>query len=84
MGRWEKEPRRLSGGQSRCPDCGLWQDRAPTLEQEWVLLETDMRALAHTVPAEHRWIELSDGRVTAALSTASPAPHNLCRISGRG
>ncbi|MFE9704171.1 DUF6083 domain-containing protein [Streptomyces sp. NPDC005930] len=97
MGRWEKEPRRLSGGRSPRPVCRLPQDRVPTLEQDWVLLEPDMRPLAHTVPAEHRWIELSDGRATVydvcppdqppgtcRVATASPAPPIPCRASGRG
>ncbi|MEV6883989.1 DUF6083 domain-containing protein [Streptomyces sp. NPDC051135] len=82
MGRWEKQPRRLKGGQSPCPVCGLPQDRVPTLEQDWVLLEPDMRPLAHTVPAEHRWIELSDGRVTV-YGVCPPDPSQRCRVGHR-
>ncbi|MFF5041768.1 DUF6083 domain-containing protein [Streptomyces nigra] len=97
MGVLGEKPRRLGGGQLRCLHCGLLQDRVATLEQEWVLLEPDMSPLAHTVPAEHRWIELSDGRVTvygvcpprtrssgAVSSTGSPARNSLCRICGGG
>ncbi|MEU9521260.1 DUF6083 domain-containing protein [Streptomyces sp. NPDC048224] len=82
MGRWEKQPRRLKGGQSPCPVCGLPQDRVPTLEQDWVLLEPDMRPLAHTVPAEHRWIELSDGRVTV-YGVCPPDQSQRCRVGHR-
>ncbi|MEU1053586.1 DUF6083 domain-containing protein [Streptomyces sp. NPDC005876] len=82
MGPLEREPRRLSGGQSSCPDCGLSQDRVPTLEQEWVLLEPDMNPLAHTVPAEHRWIELSDGRVTV-YGVCPPDQFQRCRVEHR-
>ncbi|MFJ2238586.1 hypothetical protein [Streptomyces sp. NPDC087859] len=34
---------------------------------------------AHAVPAEHRWIELSDGRVTV-YDVCPPAPFPRCRI----
>ncbi|MFI1291984.1 DUF6083 domain-containing protein [Streptomyces sp. NPDC020792] len=82
MGALEEEPRRLSGGQSRCPYCGLLQDRVATLEQDWVLLEPDMAPLVHTVPAEHRWIVLSDGRVTV-YGVCPPDPYQRCRIEHR-
>ncbi|MFE3926982.1 DUF6083 domain-containing protein [Streptomyces sp. YIM B13508] len=82
MGVLEGKPRRLGGGQSRCPYCGLPQDRVATLEQDWVLLEPDMRPLAHTVPAEHRWIELSDGRVTV-YGVCPPDQFQRCRIEHR-
>ncbi|MGV9563896.1 DUF6083 domain-containing protein [Streptomyces sp. NPDC003480] len=82
MGVSEKWPRRLRGGQSRCPYCGLLGDRVATLEQDWVLLEPDMAPLAHTVPAEHRWIELSDGRVTV-YGVCPPDPFQRCRIEHR-
>ncbi|MET8446580.1 DUF6083 domain-containing protein [Streptomyces sp. NPDC005209] len=82
MGDLEEWPRRLTGGQSRCPYCGLLQDRVATLEQDWVLLEPDMAPLAHTVPAEHRWIELSDGRV-AVYGVCPPDPFQRCRIEHR-
>ncbi|MFJ7165371.1 MULTISPECIES: DUF6083 domain-containing protein [Streptomyces] len=78
----EEEPRLLGGGQSRCPYCGLLQDRAATLEQDWVLLEPDMAPLVHTVPAEHRWIVLSDGRVTV-YGVCPPDPSQRCRIEHR-
>lgn len=58
-------PRQLNTGLTyQCPYCGLPQDRVPTLEHEWVLLEPDTLVPAHEVPAERRWIPLSDGRVT--------------------
>jgi hypothetical protein len=53
-----------------------------TLEHEWVLLEPDMMPLAHTVPAEHRWIVLSDGRVTV-YGVCPPDPFQRCRIEHR-
>ncbi|WP_230194693.1 DUF6083 domain-containing protein [Streptomyces coriariae] len=53
-----------------------------TLEQDWVLLEPDMRPLAHTVPAERRWIELSDGRVTV-YGVCPPDQFQRCRIEHR-
>ncbi|MEZ3177816.1 hypothetical protein KYY02_03525 [Streptomyces pimonensis] len=82
MGVLEEEPRRLGGGRFRCPYCGLPQERATTLEHDWVLLEPDMNPLAHTVPAEHRWIELSDGRVTV-YGVCPPDQFQRCRIEHR-
>ncbi|WP_345769950.1 DUF6083 domain-containing protein [Streptomyces sp. LamerLS-31b] len=82
MGALEKTPRRLDKGQSRCPYCGLPQDRVATLEYDWVMLEPDMAPLAHTVPAEHRWIELSDGRVTV-YGVCPPDQFQRCRIEHR-
>jgi uncharacterized protein DUF6083 len=82
MGLWEEEPRRLNGGRSCCPYCGLPQDRVATLEYDWVLFEPDMTVPAHTVPAEHRWIELSDGRVTV-YGVCPPDPYQRCRIEHR-
>ncbi|MEU1708221.1 DUF6083 domain-containing protein [Streptomyces sp. NPDC005706] len=38
--------------------------------------------LAHTVPAEHRSIELSDGRVTV-YGVCPPDPFQRCRIEHR-
>ncbi|MCT9078796.1 DUF6083 domain-containing protein [Streptomyces fulvoviolaceus] len=76
-------PRRLGGDQKfTCPFCGLPQDRVPTLEQDWVLLEPDVDVLAHLVPAEHRWITLSDGRVTV-YAVCPPDPFQRCRIEHR-
>ncbi|WP_233534116.1 MULTISPECIES: DUF6083 domain-containing protein [Streptomyces] len=83
MGHLEEEPRWLRAGQSRCPHCGLLQDRVATLEQDWVLLEPDMNPLAHTVPAEHRWIELSEGRV-AVYRVCPPDPYQRCAVSSIG
>lgn len=74
--------RRLGGGRSRCPYCGLLADRVATLEHDWVLLEPKMEPLAHTVPAEHRWIVLSDGRV-AVYAVCPPDPAQRCRIEHR-
>jgi hypothetical protein len=68
-----REVARIVGGQFRCPHCGLPQDRVATLEHDWVLLEPGMRVPAHLVPAEHRWIELSDGRV---------AMYGVCPVDG--
>ncbi|MFD4260457.1 DUF6083 domain-containing protein [Streptomyces sp. NPDC058534] len=74
--------RRLEVGQYACPFCGLPQDRVMTLDQDWVLLEPEVRVLAHLVPAEHRWIELSDGRVT--VYAVYPAERDQrCRIEHR-
>jgi hypothetical protein len=78
-----EEPRRLPAGQTfTCPSCGLPQERVPTLEQDWVLLEPDVTVLTHLVPAEHRWIELSDGRVTV-YGVCPPDPAQRCRIEHR-
>ncbi|WP_107093833.1 DUF6083 domain-containing protein [Streptomyces sp. AS58] len=82
MGVLDEKPRRLGGGQPCCPYCGLLQDRVATLDQDWVLLEPDMHPLAHTVPAEHRWIELSDGRVTV-YGVCPPDQSQRCRVEHR-
>ncbi|WP_203349846.1 DUF6083 domain-containing protein [Streptomyces sp. S-9] len=74
-----EEPRRLDGGQSRCPQCGLLGDWVATLDHGWVLLESEMRPLAHTVSADRRWIELSDGRVTV-YGVCPPDQFQRCRI----
>ncbi|MDT6984723.1 DUF6083 domain-containing protein [Streptomyces lusitanus] len=79
MGPSDEKPRRLDGGQSRCPRCGLLGDWVATLEHDWVLLEPDMRPLAHTVPAGRRWIELSDGRVTV-YAVCPPEQFQRCRV----
>jgi hypothetical protein len=82
MGVAEEQPRRIGDGQSACLYCGLPQDRVATLEHDWVLLEPGVRILAHLVPAEHRWIELSDGRV--AVYGVFPAERDQrCRIDHR-
>ncbi|MDW8809409.1 DUF6083 domain-containing protein [Streptomyces scabiei] len=82
MGVLDEKPRRIGSGRNRCPLCGLPQDRVATLEQDWVLLEPDMRPPAHTVPAEYRWIELSDGRVTV-YGVCPPDQFQRCRIEHR-
>ncbi|MGW4729709.1 DUF6083 domain-containing protein [Streptomyces shenzhenensis] len=82
MGVFRERPRRLRSGQLCCPFCGLPQDRVATLDQGWVLLEPDMAPLAHTVPAEHRWIVLSDGRVTV-YGVCPPDQFQRCRIEHR-
>lgn len=46
------------------------------------MLEPDLRPLAHEVPAGHRWIELSDGRVTV-YGVCPPDPFQRCRIEHR-
>ncbi|MGW8992252.1 DUF6083 domain-containing protein [Streptomyces zhihengii] len=82
MGDRDDRPRRLGGVRERCSHCGLLQDRVPTLDQDWVLLEPDMRPLAHSVPSEYRWIELSDGRVT--VYGVCPADQfQRCRVEHR-
>jgi hypothetical protein len=72
------------GGEQRftCAFCGLPQDRVPTVEHDWVMLEPGVDVLAHLVPAEHRWIELSDGRVTV-YAVCPPDPFQRCRIEHR-
>lgn len=50
-----------------------------TLDNDWRLMEPDMTPLAHTVPAEHRWIVLSDGRVTV-YGVSPPDMQQRCRI----
>ncbi|MGW0093158.1 DUF6083 domain-containing protein [Streptomyces sp. NPDC003328] len=82
MAVFRERPRRLPSEQLRCAYCGLPQDRMATLDQDWVLLEPDMEPLAHTVPAEHRWIVLSDGRVTV-YGVCPPDPFQRCRIEHR-
>jgi len=82
MGVSGERPRRIGSGQFRCPYCGLQQDRVATLEQDWVLLEPDLTVLAHLVPADHRWIMLSDGRVTV-YGVCPPDPAQRCRIEHR-
>lgn len=82
MGASEDGLRRLEVGQYACPFCGLPQDRVATLEQDWVLLEPGVDVLAHLVPAEHRWIELSDGRVTV-YGVCPPDPEQRCRVEHR-
>ncbi|MYT31491.1 MULTISPECIES: DUF6083 domain-containing protein [unclassified Streptomyces] len=84
MGVSEDRPHRLGGTPSRCPQtrCPRWGlpcDRVPTLEHEEILLEPDMTPLAHTVPPDHRWIELSDGQV-ALYGVCPPVPDQRCRI----
>ncbi len=54
----------------------------PTADHDWVMLEPDVDVLAHLVPAEHRWIELSDGRVTV-YAVCPPDPSQRCRIEHR-
>jgi Family of unknown function (DUF6083) len=69
-------------GSRAAPYCGLPADRVATLDQDWVLLEPDMEPLAHTVPPEHRWIVLSDGRVTV-YGVWPPDASQRCRIEHR-
>ncbi|MEU8432995.1 DUF6083 domain-containing protein [Streptomyces sp. NPDC029216] len=82
MGDFHEGPRRLGGGRACCAYCGLPVDRVATLEHDWVLLEPDMEPLAHIVPAEHRWIEVSDGRVTV-YGVCPPVQDQRCRIEHR-
>jgi hypothetical protein len=74
---------RLGGGQRfTCAFCGLPQDRVLTLEHDWVLLEPGVTVAAHLVPAEHRWITVSDGRVTV-YAVCPPDGSQRCRIEHR-
>lgn len=65
--------------QLTCPHCRLPQDQVDTLGPEPVLLEPDMRILAHEVPPERRWIEISRGRVTV-YGVCPPVAEQRCRI----
>lgn len=65
--------------QLTCPLCGLPQDQVDTLGPEPVLLEPVLRPLAHTVPPERRWIEISRGRVTV-YGVCPPVAEQRCRI----
>ncbi|MEU6123440.1 DUF6083 domain-containing protein [Streptomyces sp. NPDC047123] len=72
--------RHIGRGQTfNCMFCGLPQERVRTLDNDWRLMEPDMTPLAHTVPAEHRWIVLSDGRVTV-YGVSPPDMQQRCRI----
>ncbi|MFF4577196.1 DUF6083 domain-containing protein [Streptomyces sp. NPDC001389] len=82
MGDYQDEPTRLRAGQPHCPYCGLPVDRVATDDHDWVLLEPDMAPPAHVVPAQHRWIELSDGRVTV-YGVCPPDPFQRCRVEHR-
>lgn len=46
------------------------------------MLEPDLRPLAHEVPPGHRWIELSDGRVTV-YGVCPPDQSQRCRVEHR-
>ncbi|WP_328336790.1 DUF6083 domain-containing protein [Streptomyces violaceus] len=78
----DQVPRLHVGQQFACPFCGLPQDRVPTLDQDWVLLEPKVTVLAHLVPAEHRWVTVSDGRV-AVYGVCPPVAEQRCRIEHR-
>ncbi|MEU7154741.1 DUF6083 domain-containing protein [Streptomyces sp. NPDC045470] len=69
----------MGSGLLTCPYCGLPQEQVATLDHDPVLLEPRMRVPAHKVPAERRWIELSDGRVTV-YGVCPPEPTQRCRI----
>jgi hypothetical protein len=56
-----------------CLYCGLPQERVPTIDHDWRMLEPGMHPLAHLVPAQHRWIEVSDGKV---------ALYEVCPVDG--
>lgn len=82
MGLTEQGPRRLGRDESVCPHCGLPLERVLTLEQDWVALEPGVTVLAHLVPAEHRWITVSDGRVEV-YGVWPPVADQRCRIEHR-
>lgn len=72
--------RHIGRGQTfDCIYCGLPQERMRTLDNDWRMMEPGMEPLAHTVPADHRWIVLSDGRV-ALYGVAPPDMFQRCRI----
>ncbi|MGW3145636.1 DUF6083 domain-containing protein [Streptomyces sp. NPDC001177] len=81
MGVLEEGPRRLAGGRSHCLYCGLPADRVATPEQDRVVLAGHDPAGPYVL-AEHRWIELSDGRVTV-YGVCPPDPFQRCRIEHR-
>jgi hypothetical protein len=60
----------------------LLQDQAQTPEHDSVLLEPGLLVPAHLVPAEHRWIELSDGQV-AVYGVCPVDGEQRCRIEHR-
>ncbi|MER6213235.1 DUF6083 domain-containing protein [Streptomyces sp. NPDC001674] len=82
MGDYQDEPRRLATGQPQCTYCGLPVDRVATADHDWVLLEPDVAPPAHVVPAPHRWIPQSDGRVTV-YGVCPPDPAQRCRVEHR-
>ncbi|MFE1955547.1 DUF6083 domain-containing protein [Streptomyces sp. NPDC059524] len=69
----EKLRRLRTAPELPCPACGLPQEEARTPEHDLVRLEPALRVPAHVVPAERRWIELSDGRVTV---------YGVCPVDG--
>lgn len=74
MGESHEKLRRLpTAAGPDCPHCGLPQEELRTLEHDAVLLEPDLRVPAHVVPAERRWIELSNGRATV---------YGVCPVDG--
>ncbi|MFJ9037944.1 DUF6083 domain-containing protein [Streptomyces sp. NPDC102406] len=79
MGSAEGARRRGRGQLYTCIYCGLPQERVWTLDRGTRMLEPDVRPLAHTVPADQRWIELSDGRV-AMYGVCPPVAEQRCRI----
>ncbi|KOT49928.1 MULTISPECIES: DUF6083 domain-containing protein [Streptomyces] len=79
MGASSKPSRRAASVRLTCPYCGLPQDQVLTPDRDPVLLEPEMRPLAHEVPAERRWIELSDGKVTV-YGVCPPEQTQRCRI----
>lgn len=62
-----------------CVYCGLPQERVQTIDGDTRMLEPEMRVLAHLVPADRRWIEVSGGQV--ALYAVCPVDGTQrCRI----
>ncbi|MFF2411770.1 DUF6083 domain-containing protein [Streptomyces sp. NPDC058092] len=65
-----------------CPHCGLPQDRYPTLDGHWVLLEPGINVAAHTIPPRRRWILTTD-RKAMNLWDAEPTQGAQCHIAHR-
>ena len=65
-----------------CPDCGLVGERHATYYGTHVLLEPDMSAPAHMVPAWHRWYVDSNGTAWNSRED-EPEPGAACRVPHR-
>ncbi|MEV1022189.1 DUF6083 domain-containing protein [Streptomyces sp. NPDC050264] len=82
MGVIEESTGRSIAGRNPCEFCGLPQDRVATLSHEFVLLEPNMEVSAHLIPAESRWITVSDGQVVV-YGVCPPDTAQLGRIEHR-
>lgn len=65
----------------RCPDCGLPQERYPTLyDGHWVLLESGITVPSHHLPPRRRWLTTTDGTAWNTWD-AEPTPGARCRVA---